>query len=80
MIHGHIYNIPNLPELFFMYKAGCLGWGTWSDRWREIEFDGNKLLSEIKKRNLNGEESWLMMPVFLREQIFPLTIQTIHRA
>ena len=52
MIHGHIYNIPKLPELFFMYKAGCLGWGTWSDRWNGISFDGKKLLAEIKRRKL----------------------------
>lgn len=52
MIHGHIYRIPDLPDLFFMYKAGCLGWGTWSDRWNEISFDGKKLYAEIKRRHL----------------------------
>ena len=53
MIHGHIYNIPNLPDLFFMYKAGCLGWGTWVDRWNQISFDGKDLLKRIQQKNLS---------------------------
>lgn len=52
MIHGHIYNIPDLPKTFFMYKVGCLGWGIWSDRWEEVSFDGKKLLDEIKNKKL----------------------------
>lgn len=52
MIHAHIYNINNLPELFFTYKAGCLGWGTWADRWEKINFNGEYLLSEIMNKNL----------------------------
>lgn len=52
MIHGHIYNISGLPDLFFMYKAGCLGWGTWKRAWNEVSFDGKKLLQEIKENKL----------------------------
>jgi hypothetical protein len=52
MIHGHIYRIPDLPDLFFMYKAGCLGWATWRRVWNEISFDGPKLLREIEERRL----------------------------
>jgi FkbM family methyltransferase len=52
MIHGHIYNIDNLPQAFFMYKAGCLGWATWKDRWDEISFDGKELLTKIENKQL----------------------------
>lgn len=52
MIHAHIYNISNLPELFFTYKAGCIGWGTWADRWEKVNFNGEQLLSEIVNNNL----------------------------
>jgi hypothetical protein len=52
MIHGHIYNIPSLPENFFMYKAGCWGWGTWKHVWAEIEFDGKKLLKRLDRKDL----------------------------
>ena len=52
MIHGHIYNISNLPETFFIYKAGCLGWGTWDDRWELVSFDGEFLIKEIHRKKL----------------------------
>ena len=52
MIHAHMYLIPNLPELFFSHKIGCLGWGTWRDRWERVSFDGKDLLRRIKKREL----------------------------
>jgi len=67
MIHGHIYNISDLPKLFFTYKAGCLGWGTWENRWKEISFNGKELLKEIsdkkleKKFDVNGSYPYVNM-------------------
>lgn len=72
MIHGHIYTINNLPPLFFSYKVGCLGWGTWSDRWQKVNFDGQYLLDEIIKKklqrrfDLNNSYPYLKM---LKDQI-----------
>lgn len=72
MIHAHIYNISNLPDLFFTYKAGCLGWGTWADRWGKINFNGEYLLSEIvnkklvKKFDVNNSYQYTKM---LKDQI-----------
>jgi hypothetical protein len=48
LIHAHIYNIKNLPELFFISKIGCWGWGTWARAWDKVSFDGQKLLNRIK--------------------------------
>jgi len=49
MVHGHIYYIKDLPELFFLEKSGCLGWGTWDRAWKEVSFDGELLFDEITK-------------------------------
>jgi hypothetical protein len=48
IIHAHIYNIKNLPELFFISKIGCWGWGTWARAWNKVSFDGQELLDKIK--------------------------------
>lgn len=54
-IHGYIYPIDNLPETFFIRGADCWGWATWNDRWSIFESDGQKLLIEIKNRNIQKE-------------------------
>lgn len=52
-IHGYVYPVrTRLPETFFLKGADCWGWGTWKRGWDLFEPDGNKLLTEIKKRNL----------------------------
>ena len=55
-IHGFVYptNI-NLPETFFIKGADCWGWATWSSAWSCFEFDGSKLLNEIKNNKLQKE-------------------------
>jgi len=37
---------------FFIPIPDCLGWATWSDRWKLFEPDSNKLLTEISQKNL----------------------------
>ena len=72
MIHAHMYLIPDLPELFFSHKIGCLGWGTWVDRWGKVSFDGEKLLRLIKRNglmlkfNMNNSYAYCQM---LKDQI-----------
>lgn len=55
MVHGHIYYIKNLPELFFLRKSGCLGWATWKDSWNQVSFNGDALLKEIKLKKLERD-------------------------
>ena len=38
----------NLPETYFSWEVGCLGWGTWKRGWEMFEPDGNKLLECFK--------------------------------
>lgn len=54
-IHGYIYPIKDLPETFFIRGADCWGWATWKDKWAIFEPDGQKLLDELKQKNLSKE-------------------------
>lgn len=54
-IHGYIYPIDGLPETFFIKGADCWGWATWKDKWSIFETNGQKLLDELKTRNLQKE-------------------------
>jgi len=51
-IHGYVYPIVGLPETFFLMGADCWGWATWKDRWAMFEPDGEKLLNELKRRDV----------------------------
>jgi len=51
-IHGYSYPIDNLPEAFFIKGASCWGWATWKRGWDLFEADGQKLLDELKRKNL----------------------------
>ncbi len=51
-IHAYIYEIPNLPNTFFLNDPGCWGWATWKRGWKLLEPDGEKLMREIKSKNL----------------------------
>lgn len=72
MIHGHIEDIKGLPELFFQTTGGCLGWGTWKRAWKEVNFNGEELLSQIQEKklerafDLNGGYKYIKM---LKNQI-----------
>lgn len=72
MIHAQVETIPNLPELFFIQRSGCLAWAMWKRAWNEINFDGTYLLSEIirqkreKEFNQNNSYRYIQM---LKKQI-----------
>lgn len=52
-IHGYLYPVKKrMPETFFLKGADCWGWATWKRGWEIFEPDGNKLLAEIKTKNL----------------------------
>jgi hypothetical protein len=51
-IHGYVYPIKGLPEIFFLRGADCWGWATWKRGWDLFEKDGKKLLDELVKRKL----------------------------
>ncbi len=71
-IHGYIYPIENLPETFFIRGADCWGWATWKRGWNIFESDGQKLLDEVKRRNLQKEADFdnsYGYTKMLREQI-----------
>jgi len=72
-IHGYVYPTKKeLPETFFLKGADCWGWATWKRGWDLFEPNGQKLLNEIRKRNLakefnfNNNQSFLSM---LKKQI-----------
>jgi hypothetical protein len=54
-IHGYIYPMENLPETFFIRGADCWGWATWKRGWDVFESDGQKLLDDVKQRDLQKE-------------------------
>ena len=71
-IHGYIYPIDDLPNSFFIKGADCWGWATWKSKWNVFEPNGQKLLDELKNRNLvkkanfNGSYDFTKM---LKDQI-----------
>ena len=54
-IHGYIYPIDDLPEVFFIKGADCWGWATWKNKWDVFESNGQNLLDELKSRKLEKE-------------------------
>jgi hypothetical protein len=72
-IHGYIYPVKKkLPNYFFLRSADCWGWATWKRAWDLFNPDGQYLLNEIKKQNMeklfnfNGSYNYTGM---LQEQI-----------
>ena len=71
-VHGYIYPIKALPELFFIRGADCWGWATWKNRWQLFEPNGQALLDKLiekkleKEANFNNSYSFSNM---LRQQI-----------
>lgn len=52
-IHGYVYPVTtNLPDTFFLRGADCWGWATWKRGWNIFEKDGEKLLTQLKERQL----------------------------
>lgn len=45
----------HLPDTFFLKGAECWGWGTWQRAWQDVEWDGKKLLKEIRAKDLQKE-------------------------
>lgn len=57
-IHGYQFNLKNankLDETFFIKGADCWGWATWKRVWSNVEWNGQILLDQIKKNNLEKE-------------------------
>ncbi|MCS7017507.1 MAG: hypothetical protein RMJ87_04870 [Cytophagales bacterium] len=51
-VTAYIYDIPNLPETFFLNDPGCWGWATWQRAWQLFNPDGKYLMQELKRRQL----------------------------
>lgn len=55
-IHGYCYPVQKkLPETFFLRGADCWGWATWKRAWNIFEPNGEKLLQQIKEKNLQQQ-------------------------
>lgn len=55
-IHGYIYPVrKTLPETFFIKGADCWGWATWKRGWDLFNPDGEYLLKELERRQLEGK-------------------------
>ena len=55
-IHAHVFpsTLP-LPETFFIRRADCWGWATWTRAWQHFNPDSQYLLGELEGRNLSRE-------------------------
>lgn len=52
-IHGYLYPVAvQLPETFFIRGADIWGWATWKRAWDLYEFNGQKLLNELRSRKM----------------------------
>lgn len=52
-IHAYVYPVEKkLPNTFFLRGADCWGWATWKRGWDLFEEDGQKLLKNLKEKNL----------------------------
>ncbi len=52
-IHGFVLPFrKEMPKPFFIRGADCWGWGTWSDRWKHFDTNGQELLDQLKSKNL----------------------------
>lgn len=55
-IHGYCYPVARrLPETFFLRGADCWGWATWARAWAVFEPDGQNLLAELRRRQLERQ-------------------------
>ncbi len=54
-----------LPETFFRRTIACWGWASWTRAWKNIETNPQKLLDEIKSRDL--------VSLFNMDNSFPFT-------
>jgi hypothetical protein len=55
-IHGYVYPVKKeLPDFFFLKGADCWGWSTWKRGWDIFNPDGEYLLKETKRKNLEKE-------------------------
>lgn len=55
-ISGYSYPIKGkVPQTFFIKGSDCWGWATWKRGWYLFEKDGQKLLDELKTRDLERE-------------------------
>lgn len=51
-IHGYMFPISGVPEIFFLRGADCWGWATWERAWGKFESDGKKLLAALQQQKL----------------------------
>lgn len=55
-VHGYLYPIKaDVPTNFILKHTDSLGWGTWRKSWTVFNSDGQSLLEQIKKQNLQKE-------------------------
>jgi hypothetical protein len=57
------FKINSKKTIFFDSLMNCWGWATWSDRWKNINFDEKKIIKnfnseKIKKLNLDNKENF----------------------
>ncbi len=52
-VHGYLFPVDSdLPDTFFLRGAECWGWATWRRAWARFEPHGERLLRQLKRRNL----------------------------
>lgn len=52
-IDAYMYPIESrMPETFFLKDPGCWGWATWQRGWMLFEPNGDKLLAQLRRNNL----------------------------
>ncbi len=71
-IRAQVFELPNLPELFFTQMNGDFAWGTWQRVWQKVNFNGKQLLQELTQRKLSRKfdyENHYPYTQMLRDQI-----------
>ncbi len=55
-IHGYCFGFDQpIADPFFLKGADCLGWATWKDRWKSVDWDPKKLMTQIQEQGLVHE-------------------------
>ncbi|WGK69201.1 hypothetical protein P0082_12100 [Candidatus Haliotispira prima] len=71
-IRAQVFDLPNLPDLFFAQMNGDFAWATWQRVWEKVSFDGEKLLKQLQQGKLTRQfdyDNYYPYTQMLRDQI-----------
>ena len=74
-VEGYMYPVPfdkNISEYYFIRGAGCWGWGTWKNSWKNYENSAQKLINKFNKnknliRDFNYNNSYPYYKMLIKQ-------------